>query len=103
LYEFKKVYQPRTNLVKDERGDLLADPYKILNRWKNYFRQLLNVHEACGARQTEMHTAAPFVPKLRAFEFEITIGGLKKNRSPGVNQVPKELIQARGELINLLS
>jgi hypothetical protein len=24
--EFKKGYQPRTNLVKDERGDLLADP-----------------------------------------------------------------------------
>jgi hypothetical protein len=39
-----KGYQPRTNLVKDERGDLLMDPHKILNRWKNYFCQLLNVH-----------------------------------------------------------
>jgi hypothetical protein len=29
---FKKGYQPRTNLVKDERGDLVADPHKILNR-----------------------------------------------------------------------
>jgi hypothetical protein len=37
INEFKKGYQPRTNLVKDERGDLLADPHKILNRWKNYF------------------------------------------------------------------
>jgi hypothetical protein len=27
--EFKKDYQPRTNLVKDEKGDLLADPHKI--------------------------------------------------------------------------
>jgi hypothetical protein len=34
--EFKKGHQPRTNFVKDERGDLLADPHKILNRWKNY-------------------------------------------------------------------
>jgi hypothetical protein len=41
--EFKKVYQPRTNLVKDERGDILADPHKTLNRWKNYFCQQLNV------------------------------------------------------------
>jgi hypothetical protein len=41
--EFKKDYQHRTNLVKDERGDLLEDPHKILNRWKNYFCQLLNV------------------------------------------------------------
>jgi hypothetical protein len=26
ITEFKKGYQPKTNLVKDERGDLLADP-----------------------------------------------------------------------------
>jgi hypothetical protein len=37
INEFKKGYQPRTNLVKYERGDLLADAHKILNRWKNYF------------------------------------------------------------------
>jgi hypothetical protein len=29
INEFKKGYQPRTNLLKDERGDLLADPQKI--------------------------------------------------------------------------
>jgi hypothetical protein len=32
--QFKKGYQPRSNLVKDENGDLLADSH-ILNRWKN--------------------------------------------------------------------
>jgi hypothetical protein len=41
--EFKKGFQPRTKLVKDEEGDLLVDPDKILNRWENYFWQLLNV------------------------------------------------------------
>jgi hypothetical protein len=30
ITEFKKGYQPKTNLVKDEKGDLLADPKKIL-------------------------------------------------------------------------
>jgi hypothetical protein len=48
INEFKKVYRPRINLVKDERGDLLADPLKILSRWKNYFCQLLNIHGAGG-------------------------------------------------------
>jgi hypothetical protein len=43
INEFKKGYQPVTNLVKVERGDLVEDPHKILNRWKNYFCQLLNV------------------------------------------------------------
>jgi hypothetical protein len=29
---FKRGYQPRNNLVKDENGDLLADSHDILNR-----------------------------------------------------------------------
>jgi hypothetical protein len=37
---FKSDYQPRSNLVKDENGDLLADSHNILNMWKNYFSQL---------------------------------------------------------------
>jgi hypothetical protein len=36
INEFKKDYQPRSNLVKGVNGDLLADSHNILNRWKNY-------------------------------------------------------------------
>jgi hypothetical protein len=57
INEFKKGYQPRTNLVKDGRGDLLVDSRNILIRWKTYFCQLLNVHWAGVIRQTEIHTA----------------------------------------------
>jgi hypothetical protein len=32
---FKKGYQPRSNLVKNEDGDLLSDSHNILNRWKS--------------------------------------------------------------------
>jgi hypothetical protein len=70
ITEFKNGYQHRSNLVKDDRGDLLADPHKILNRWKNYFCQLLNVHGAGSVRQTGMHTAEPFVPQPSASEVE---------------------------------
>jgi hypothetical protein len=51
INEFKRGYQPRTNLVKDENGDLLADSNTILNRWKSYFSQLLNVHNGSDVRQ----------------------------------------------------
>jgi hypothetical protein len=40
INEFKKGYQPRSQLVKDENGDLLADSNTILNGWKS--SQLLN-------------------------------------------------------------
>jgi hypothetical protein len=96
INEFKKGYQPTANLVKDERGDLLADSHKILNRWKNYFCQLLNVYGAGGVRQTEMHTAEPFVPEPSALEVECAIGKLKMYKSPGVDQIRAELIQAGG-------
>jgi hypothetical protein len=32
INEFKKGYQLRTNLVKEENGDLLADSHNIVNR-----------------------------------------------------------------------
>jgi hypothetical protein len=32
INEFRKSYQPRNNLVKDENGDLLEDSHNILNR-----------------------------------------------------------------------
>jgi hypothetical protein len=99
INEFKKGYQPRTNLVKDERGDLLADPHKIFDRWKNYFCHLLNVHGAGCVRQTEMHTAEPFVPQPSASEVEVAIGKLKRYKSPSVDQIPAEMIQAGGETL----
>jgi hypothetical protein len=37
INDFNKVYQPRTNIIKDERGDLLRDFYSILARWGNPF------------------------------------------------------------------
>ena len=34
---FKKGYQPRTTILKDEKGDLVADPHSIMARSRNYF------------------------------------------------------------------
>jgi hypothetical protein len=54
INEFKRGYQPRNNLVKDENGDLLADSHNVLIRQKNYFSQLLNVHNVSDVRQIEV-------------------------------------------------
>jgi hypothetical protein len=62
INEFKRGYQPRNNLLKDENGDLLADSHNILNRCKNYFSQLLNVHNVSDVRQIAVHTVEPLVP-----------------------------------------
>jgi hypothetical protein len=46
--------------------------------------------------QTEMHTAEPFVPEPSSSEIEVAIGKLKRYKSPGVDQIPAELLQAGG-------
>jgi hypothetical protein len=44
INDFKKSYQPRTNIVKDEKCDLDADSHSIMARWRNCFSQQFNVH-----------------------------------------------------------
>ena len=78
-------------VVKDEKGDLVANTYIILARWRNYFSQLLNVHRVNDVRQTKMHTAEPLVPEPSASEVELAIEKLKSYKSPGVDQIPAEL------------
>ena len=71
---------------------MLIDSHSILARWKNHFSQMFNVHGVNDVRQTEIHTVEPLMPQLSAFEFELAIEGLKRHKSPGIDQIPAELI-----------
>ena len=69
----KKGYQPRTRIVKDEKGDLVADSHRITARWRNYFSLILNVHGVSDVRQAEIHTAEPLVPEPSALDVELVL------------------------------
>jgi hypothetical protein len=77
INELKWGYKPRSNFVKDENGDLLADSNSSVNRWKSYFSQLLNVHDVSDVRQIEIHTAEPLVSGPSHLGVEISIAKLK--------------------------
>jgi hypothetical protein len=96
INEFKKGYQPRINIIKDENGTLIADSQNVLNRWKNFFNQVLNVHGVHDVRQMDIHTAGPLVPEPSLVKVEIAIGKLKSYKSPGTDQIPVKLIKAGG-------
>jgi hypothetical protein len=51
--EFKKSYQPRTNVAKNEKGGLVTGSHRILVTWRKYFTQILNDREVRDARQTK--------------------------------------------------
>jgi hypothetical protein len=86
-------------LVNDENGCLLANSHNILNGWKNYFSQILNIHRVSDVRQVEIHTAEPLVPEPSPFEVEIAIAKVERCKSPGSDQIPAELNQAQGETL----
>jgi hypothetical protein len=57
------------------------------------------VHNFSSAGQIEVHAAEPIVPGPIRLEVEIAIAKLIKYKSPGIDQIPAELIQARGEIL----
>jgi len=91
--DIKKDYPPRSNIVKDDRGEWVADSLSILVVCRNYLSQILNVHGVIDIRQTEIHTAEALVPDPNASEVELAIEKLKSHISPGIDQLPGELIK----------
>jgi len=92
---FKKGYGPRTNIVKNEKDDLVRGSHSILSRRKNHFSQLLNTHGINDVRQKEIHTAEPLVPEPSAFDMELAIEKLKRHKSSGIGHIAAELIKAQ--------
>jgi hypothetical protein len=99
INEFKRGYQPRINIIKDENGNLLAGPQSILNRWKNFFNQVLNVHGVHDIRQMDIHMTEPLVSEPSLVEVEIAFEKLKSYKSPGTDQIPAELVKAGCETL----
>jgi hypothetical protein len=100
INDFKKGYQPRTNIVKDEKGDLVAESHSLLARYRQSFSQLLNVHWVTDVKQTVIHTAEPLVSEPSASDVDLAIEKLKSNKLPDIDQIPAELIKSGGRTIH---
>jgi hypothetical protein len=94
INEFRRCYQLRNILVKDDNGDLLADTHNILNRRRSCFSQLLNVHVS-DIRQIEVHTAERSVLGPCRLEAEIAIANLS-----GSDQILAKIMQRRDEILH---
>jgi hypothetical protein len=70
-----------------------------MSKWKNFFIQVLSVHEFHDVRQMDIHTTEPLVPEPSLVEVKIAIGKLKSYKSPGTDNIPAELIKAGGETL----
>jgi hypothetical protein len=49
----------------DEKSDIVVDFKNISSRWKNYFREQLNVHGIDFEWQVQIHTAETLVLNIK--------------------------------------
>jgi hypothetical protein len=83
----------------NENGDLLEDTNHICGRRKNYFSQLLNVHDISAPRQIEVHAVEKLVPGPSHLAVETAIEKVKKSKSRCSDQISAELIQVGSETL----
>jgi hypothetical protein len=55
INDFQKGIQPRTNTMKDEKGDLVTDSHSILATWRKHFSQLLHLHWVNDVGREKIH------------------------------------------------
>ena len=62
--ELKKGYRPRAYIIKKHNGTIVADTTSILNRWEQFFSNLLNVNQSTSHGGRKVYTAEPDIPEL---------------------------------------
>ena len=90
--------QGRTTTIQDKNGKRLTEDKDILNRWTEYCSELYN-HKAKGDPEVLKHPPVTNIDShpILLEEVEAAVKSLKPGKSPGVDNIPAELLQAGGE------
>jgi hypothetical protein len=89
------VFQCNTQYLKEAAADktVFGKVFGVAQQ------TITNIDGEQYVRQAEIHTAEPLVPEPCALEVELAIEKLKSHKSPGIDQIPAELIKAGGRTI----
>lgn len=100
LKALTKSNQTKPNVIKDQDGNLLTDNEEVMKRWTEYCNDLYNhqLHPDISILQTD-HAQPSSDAELSILqkEVEAAVKSLKADKSPGIDNVPAELIKHGGE------
>jgi hypothetical protein len=94
----KRGFQPRTNLCRDKKCNLVSGEQQVLERWTEYFKDLLcKSHEETIIDEKIYYGSEPFLFSPTANVVYDVIRKLKLNRAPGDDCINAELIKNGGK------
>lgn len=106
--EYKKFYKevntlktgfnPKLNVIKDSAGAILSEEHKVLDRWAEYFQNLLN-NDQHEVHHPVYQTAQPYVEPPTLDEVITAINQLKNGKAPGEDNLPAELFKEGGRTL----
>lgn len=105
LKKMTKGFQPRVDACKDQNGSIIVEEEKVLDRWAEFFEDLLNVEEnqLDENEKPAFLTAEPYIIKPSIDEIEEIIKQQRNGKAPGEDQMPVEFFKYGGkEMITLL-
>ena len=89
-------------MVKDQTGEVITDQEGVRSRWLEHFKQPYNPHrdtdDTVFSELPVADTEEDDYPELLRSEIEAAIAKLKKRKSPGVDNISAEEIQAAGSV-----
>lgn len=97
--EIRKGYQPTTQILEDDNGDLISDKEQIITTWREYFLKLLNCHPSDQSISQHTEDSQEEVEPLNFSEVQRTVKKLKNIKAPGIDGVSSELWKSGGDLV----
>lgn len=102
LKTITKSNQPRATIIEDKQGKMISNKEVVLKRWSEYCADLYNIelHPDVSILQEQLPPKSEEEsPSILKEEIEASIKSLKPGKSPGIDNIPAELIKAGGDMI----
>ena len=104
LKKLTKNCTAKTSVIEDKNGVLLTESNDIMYRWTEYCKELYNyqIKPDTNIIKNQQNTIRPEPSPLPVLKEEVTeaIHSLPDNKSPGLDNIPSELIKHGGDELN---